>query len=364
MNVSTPANTPPQPALRLASKPAPTPPPAAPTDSFEISHSGENFVPPKLSEILAQAGRPYYDGPADQKAKAAYYEGLDLSATPQDLYKQVGDLVRRTHRETLAFDAPKYLHGWVDLRPNLRLQSIYSTEPVATNGAIKSTGSGDFRHRVPVKVKGHKRADGTHGPDRKVNKKMDFRQAAKTWAQVLSQSPTNALEIAANIALVEGHRFYNGEHSVPQSTFDRDKKPKGDLHHLFTCERNANSHRGAIKYGEVPKLPEHRRVEGWSTADYSVYEPDAGKGAVARATLYFLLHYPGKLGDKPGEYTKADIPTLLKWHKEDPVSLYELHRNQSIQELQGNRNPLIDFPELADKIDFSLGLGSWGRTQG
>jgi endonuclease I len=36
--------------------------------------------------------------------------------------------------------------------------------------------------------------------------------------------------------------------------------------------------------------------------------------------------------------------------------LYELHRNAAIEELQGNRNPLIDFPNVASKVDFRVGL--------
>ncbi|MGH3108957.1 MAG: hypothetical protein ACRDN7_10190 [Rubrobacter sp.] len=36
---------------------------------------------------------------------------------------------------------------------------------------------------------------------------------------------------------------------------------------------------------------------------------------------------------------------------------YERHRNMAIFEQQGNRNPLIDFPEWEPKIEFHLGLG-------
>jgi len=48
------------------------------------------------------------------------------------------------------------------------------------------------------------------------------------------------------------------------------------------------------------------------------------------------------------------LELLLKWHEKYPVSIYEKHRNQSIQGVQGNRNPLIDFPTHVRKIDFSL----------
>ncbi|WP_313885224.1 endonuclease [Clostridium sp. DJ247] len=84
------------------------------------------------------------------------------------------------------------------------------------------------------------------------------------------------------------------------------------------------------------------------------FEPESGKGEAARAVLYFLLRYPGKI--KEDRKNRINIDLLLKWHKEFPVSLYEKHRNKAIYELQGNRNPLIDFPQCADSIDFSFGL--------
>ena len=43
---------------------------------------------------------------------------------------------------------------------------------------------------------------------------------------------------------------------------------------------------------------------------------------------------------------------ILDWHEADPVSDYELHRNYVAVELQGNRNPMIDHPEWARRIDF------------
>jgi endonuclease I len=51
--------------------------------------------------------------------------------------------------------------------------------------------------------------------------------------------------------------------------------------------------------------------------------------------------------------SKMDLNLLLKWHKENPVNLYEKHRNAAIQDLQGNRNPFIDYPERAKEM---LGL--------
>ena len=82
-----------------------------------------------------------------------------------------------------------------------------------------------------------------------------------------------------------------------------------------------------------------------------------GKGAVARATLYFLIRYPGEINRTAREYEPDRLKTLLGWHESDPVTEYEKHRNAAIFQKQGNRNPLIDHPEWASKIDFSLGIG-------
>lgn len=333
-----------------------------PSDRLQIGDTQQDFVPVNLQKVLQEQGKPYYDGQKDAVSRETYYKGVDLGGDPKTLFAQMHQLVQRTHRERLAFKPEKYLHPWVDLRPNLRLQSIYSPVAVATDAPTHVTKPRDFVQKLRVKVRGHERADGTHGPDRWAEKKFDLRSQAAQWGKILVEGGTNALEVAQKIALVEGYKFYNAEHSVPQHVFDREKDAKGDLHHLFTCERNANSIRQHFRYAEVPQTPENQKGEGWVVKGVEEFEPQAGKGAVARATLYFLLRYPGKLGDKEGEYTAADVKTLLRWHKEDPVDLYELHRNQAIEEIQGNRNPLIDFPDLAVKIDFTQGLGELGRS--
>ena len=46
----------------------------------------------------------------------------------------------------------------------------------------------------------------------------------------------------------------------------------------------------------------------------------------------------------------------MKWHRQDPVSQKEVDRNNGIQQTQGNRNPFIDYPYLAEFI--------WGEKAG
>ena len=44
---------------------------------------------------------------------------------------------------------------------------------------------------------------------------------------------------------------------------------------------------------------------------------------------------------------------LIKWHFRHPPQAEEKRRNDLIERLQGNRNPFIDRPERARKLDFS-----------
>lgn len=131
---------------------------------------------------------------------------------------------------------------------------------------------------------------------------------------------------------------------------------RGDLHHLFACESGCNSFRGNTPYFDFPDFEEVVRHECGKREEHK-FEPGGGKGTVARATLYFLLRYPGEINRTAKEYTQDRIAMLLTWHKDFPVDNYERHRNQAIFERQGNRNPLIDRPKWATKIDFRLGLG-------
>jgi endonuclease G len=42
--------------------------------------------------------------------------------------------------------------------------------------------------------------------------------------------------------------------------------------------------------------------------------------------------------------------------REEGTREYELHRNWVIAEFQGNRNPVIDRPDLARRVDFAGAL--------
>ncbi|EQC51356.1 endonuclease I family protein [Bacteriovorax sp. DB6_IX] len=137
----------------------------------------------------------------------------------------------------------------------------------------------------------------------------------------------------------------NCEHTWPQSKFSsRFNKgmQKSDLHHLFPTDSHANSIRGNHNFGDGGST-----VDSDCTASYSSgskFEvPDEHKGNVARAMFYFSTRYQKQLDRNHEE-------TLRRWHLQDPVDAAERERNDMIFNVQQNRNPFIDMPELVDMI--------------
>lgn len=85
------------------------------------------------------------------------------------------------------------------------------------------------------------------------------------------------------------------------------------------------------------------------------YPGDEWKGDVARMMMYMYVRYnsqclPVVVGSGSASYS-SDMPDIfLEWNSEDPVSQYEINRNEVLDDMQGNRNPFIDNPYLATII--------------
>lgn len=153
---------------------------------------------------------------------------------------------------------------------------------------------------------------------------------------------------------------YNTEHVIPQSWFNKRQPMKSDMHHLFAENSNCNSFRSLHRFGSIDRTSDDTKKYVRSKCGIrtdEIFEPEAGKGILARAVLYFLARYPGEVGDHVRENGPEDLELFLEWHRMSPPTAYERRRNFLIQLLQGNRNPFIDYPELASKIDFSKGFG-------
>ena len=166
---------------------------------------------------------------------------------------------------------------------------------------------------------------------------------------------------------------YNREHVWPKSRASFYQKNGGcDLHHLRPANQTINSTRYNYTMGYVNGV-----INGCSTANYGgrtvlwysagndlVEVRDNVKGDVARILLYVYCRWgqpnlyqnvaekdlPAFDSDDDannGKKVIESLDTLLKWCKSDPVDTWEMTRNDEVQNVQGNRNVFIDYPEYA-----------------
>lgn len=185
---------------------------------------------------------------------------------------------------------------------------------------------------------------------------------------------------------------YNREHSIPKSWWGGGKNNMySDIFHLVPTDGYVNNRRSNYAFGEVQSATytyndcklgssvstittDKETLLGTSaTCSGTVFEPrDEYKGDFARGYLGMIAKYSdteyaitsgagGMIFEafKSTSHfglTKYGIVLLMKWHREDPVSRKEIDRNNGIQATQGNRNPFIDYPYLAEYI--------WGEKNG
>lgn len=183
---------------------------------------------------------------------------------------------------------------------------------------------------------------------------------------------------------------YNREHSIPQSWWGGGTTGIGcDIFHLVPTDGKINGVRSNDEFGIVNGGTDWRgnksgTAGSWSTdrptiasaagevinGSGNVFEPkDEYKGDFARGYMGTIIKWQlanlttgnnffsgsytpaGNFG-----FTKKAVVLMMKWHREDPVSQKEIDRNNGIQQTQGNRNPFIDYPYLAEYI--------WGEHAG
>jgi endonuclease I len=159
----------------------------------------------------------------------------------------------------------------------------------------------------------------------------------------------------------DGGKTYNREHTWPQSKgADKSIAMGHDMQSVRPASVAVNSDRGNTAYGESSGYYDPNDV----SINNSYYNPanmGSYRGDCARVILYDYVVYGSAGGHQNTLYNGnaqllaklgangvfESIPVLLKWHMNDPVSLTEMVRNDGAQNYQGNRNPFIDFPELA-----------------
>ena len=165
------------------------------------------------------------------------------------------------------------------------------------------------------------------------------------------------------------------EHMLPKSWWGGTvNQAYCDLYHLVPGDYSANR----SKSNHAPGIPADSSfyngsfVTGTDTIHGlgRVFCPaDEYKGDFARAYFYIATCYGDTLkwieeGEPKQAMTNESWQefqpwlrdVLLAWHRLDPVSEKEKARAIEVNKIQGNRNPFIDYPELAEYI--------WGEKQG
>lgn len=164
--------------------------------------------------------------------------------------------------------------------------------------------------------------------------------------------------------------YWNREHLWSRSHgVGSSGKDNTDLHHLRPSDCNVNTAR-SNKYfancGIVSPLsecvvPAHVEAANDTAKDTQTFLPPTDRrGDIARAILYMDLRYDGDerstinlvVSDCPETIPNNGgmgyLSELLQWHLDDPPDNEERVRNDNIcKDWQGNRNPFVDFPELA-----------------
>lgn len=164
------------------------------------------------------------------------------------------------------------------------------------------------------------------------------------------------------------------EHSVPKSWWGCDITHPDcaarDLNHLFPADGRANNFKSDHALGIVTGTPTFNnglsKLGPGLNYGYSgtVFEPaDKYKGDFARNYFYIATayqHYVNKwdLSNPENMMDANTYPTLkpwalqmlLEWNNQDKISNKELTRNDKVFGIQLNRNPFVDYPELAEYI--------------
>lgn len=208
----------------------------------------------------------------------------------------------------------------------------------------------------------------------------DYRPFGTIWDMYSLRSGTYRYPEGESGDEVESRADYNREHSLPKSWWGHENATSNaafsDIVHVIPANGNVNSNRSDFPYGEVGTVTKtfgNGSLKGYSGfGDYTgwAYEPiDEYKGDLARIYFYMLTAYSdlnfasSDMGavtfvydGSQSEFTVYGNQLMMKWARQDEVSDKERNRNDAIQSVQGNRNPFVDLPNLAEYL--------WGDKAG
>ena len=219
----------------------------------------------------------------------AYYANVDFTKTQNELKKDLTTLIKSTHTKIISYGELQTLMKTSDVDPEnpANLLLIYGSQETGMHTRSRSIGGSWNREHVYAKSQGTPNL-GTSGPG-------------------------------------------------------------ADGHHLRPADVSLNSARGHLHFDDgIGALAGKSARGGW-------YPGDEWKGDVARILMYMYVRWenqckPLNITMTPSTYSPDFPDILLKWNIEDPVSAFEMQRQNVVAGVQKNRNPFIDNPYLATVI--------------
>lgn len=303
------------------------------TDSTPITPPTEKPIDPGVPPVSPPDQSDNTNYQPIEKDQIAYYKDIDFTTRGKKLHNQLHDLLRNT-QTTLSYtpdiweankitdqdpdnaDNVLVLYGW-DVTESKELKLLRSMPKHATNN------------------KGDKE------PNRNTKWEREHVYAKSLGKPKLQTQFKVSAGENLGIDVIAGN----------------------DVHNLRPANGIMNSDRGNKKFGDA-KGNSHSLGGGYW------YPGDEWVGDVARMMMYMYVRYneqclPSNIASLPyvidpitGDRDMVQL--LLKWNAQDPVSQIEIQRNNyhgnpNNTYSQGNRNPFIDNPHLANLI--------WGEQQ-
>ena len=208
---------------------------------------------------------------------------------------------------------------------------------------------------------------------------VTYNSLTKYWAYTDSNAGSRYAWLIYDDVQATSDSSYDREHVWPKSNGNFYEDGAGsDIHHLRPCLPATNSTRGNHTFGDVrskgisysTRKNSNNEIILWFVSSYSgnncsglVEVKDDIKGDVARILLYVYVTYGDEESNRnlftkcnasgsgnnqnDGEKIIESLDTLLRWVAIDPVDEWEMRRNDLSEDVQGNRNVFIDYPELA-----------------
>lgn len=239
----------------------------------------------------------------------AYYSTIDFNQTGDNLKNQLTTLITTTHTTNLPYTATATTDTW---------DALYQTDlnPNNTNNVLLIYGWNDTD------------ADITNDYSRDKTLSCHTSSCSGLW--------------------VREHVFPRSL-GTPNLGFDL---AGADAHHLRSIDSQRNNSRSNRIFEEGSGID-----MSYITTAGNWYPGNQWKGDVARMIMYMYVRYPSQcaataVGAGSTSYSNfGDMPNVfLDWNAQDPVSQYEINRNNILHTIQGNRNPFIDNPYLATII--------------